>query len=90
LYKFEEPIKGISYSNGLVINIVQEDYIKYHINLKKNLKVLCEKLNIKFIDLTNEMKIESKQKLLIGPEDFGHYNIEGNQFIAKIINSKLN
>jgi hypothetical protein len=90
LYKFEEPIKSISYSNGLVINIAQEDYIKYHINLKKNLKVLCEKLNIKFIDLTNEMKIESKQKLLIGPEDFGHYNIEGNQFIAKIINSKLN
>jgi len=90
LYKFKYPMKGISYSNGLEINITHENYIKYHINLKKNLQILCKKLNIKFIDLTDEMQIKSKQTLLIGPEDFGHYNVQGNQFIAEIINSKLN
>lgn len=90
LYKFKDPIKSISHNNKLQINITYEDYIKYHINLKKNLQILCKKLNIKFIDLTDEMQIKSQQTLLIGPEDFGHYNIQGNQFIAELINSKLN
>jgi len=54
------------------------------------LQILCKKLDIKFIDLTNEMKIMSKVTLINGPEDFGHYNVQGNEFIAKIINSNLN
>ena len=90
LYEFKDPLQSISYSNKSAIKITKRDHEIYHQEVKKKLQILCKKLDIKFIDLTHEMKIMSKVTLINGPEDFGHYNVQGNEFIAKIINSKLN
>ena len=89
LYEFQSPIKSVSYNANSIIEITKEDAEIYHNTVVGNLKNLCKKLNIEFIDLTEEMRTESKDVLMFGPEDFGHYNVRGNQFIAKIINSKI-
>lgn len=89
LYEFQSPIKSVSYNNNSIIEITKENAEIYHNTIVRNLQNLCKKLNIQFIDITEEMRTKSKDILMIGPEDYGHYNVQGNEFIAKIINSKI-
>jgi len=90
IYKMKGPIEAISYRDGSKIEITNENMIKYHKDIVKNLKKICKNLDIKFIDLTDDLQKEAKKTLIHGPNDYGHFNIKGQQLIGKILNTKLN
>jgi hypothetical protein len=89
-YKMKNPIEAIAFKDGSKIEITNENMEKYHKYAVKKLKKICKKLNIKFIDLTDDLQKEAKKTLIHGPNDYGHFNIKGHQLIGKILNSRLN
>jgi hypothetical protein len=89
IYEIKNPIEAIAYKDGSKIQITKENMRKYHNDTVKRLRELCLKLDIKFIDLTNDLQSETQKTLIHGPNDYGHFNIRGHELIGKILNSKL-
>ena len=90
IYNMKNPIKAISFKDKTTIQISKQDMDQYNKVSVKQIEYLCKKLNIEFINLTQDLKQKAETDLLHGPEDWGHFNMTGQQFIAKALSSKIN
>jgi hypothetical protein len=90
IYDMKSPIKALSFRDKKNIQISKKDMDQYNKDSVKQIEDLCKKLNIEFINLTYDLKRKAETDLIHGPEDWGHFNMIGQQTISKIINSKIN
>ena len=90
IYNMKNPIKAVSFKDKTIIQISKQDMDQYNKVSVKQIEYLCKKLNIEFINLTPDLKQKAETDLLHGPGDWGHFNMTGQQFIAKALSSKIN
>ena len=87
--KMKDPIISLSVKDKKIIKTTNHKMNLYNHFASTELKKICDSLDINFIDLTEDLSIKAEQELIYGPNDWTHFNIKGQKYIAELLNSKI-